>query len=134
MSEEDEEALKESFWKRLLNFTIDDARALLAFVIVIGFIVIYYNAMPDPVLMSQVIRDWSFIVGVVIAFYFAGKYADKVAEQLAVPVQAVEPVVVPGPTVEEVVDKVVPVVINAVAEAIKQEFAKAQAVSVAASR
>jgi len=63
-----------SFLGRIVNFTIDDARALLAFVIVVAFSIMYYTAMPDANLMGQVIKDWGFIVGVIVSFYFAGKF------------------------------------------------------------
>ena len=127
MSEEQETkpVSKFDFLRELVNFTVDDARALLAFCIVFFFGIMYYTAMPNSATMGQVLRDWGWLVAIVITWYFAAKNKSDVQVQ---PIELeivektepeeLEPIVASVMTIEDVVKQVTPIIIQTVADAV----------------
>jgi len=97
---------------RLFDFSISDARALLAFLIVGAFAIIYFSAMPDPALMGQVVRDFGVLVGVVVSFYFTSQF------MLTRNGQAVEPEETETVTIDEIVKETMPFIVQTVADAV----------------
>ena len=105
---------------RLFDFSISDARALLAFLIVGAFAIIYFSAMPDPALMGQVVRDFGVLVGVVVSFYFTSQFMLTRNEQ------EVEPEETETVTIDDIVKETMPFIVQTVATAVTEAIAAAQ--------